>query len=120
VNFKVSREVGIFELEGDFVQGKGAGSWRLIPSESFISNMENRGYVNLTETDLFYAAVNNINNKYIEDFESAGYRNLKFKQFIEASMVGITPERIKRAREMGYTNVSFEQLMKLREIGTVK
>jgi beta-lactamase regulating signal transducer with metallopeptidase domain len=120
VNFKVSREVGIFELEGDFVQGKGAGSWRLIPSESFVSNMENRGYVNLTETDLFYAAVNNINNKYIEDFESTGYRNLKFKQFIEASMVGITPERIKRAREMGYTNVSFEQLMKLREIGTVK
>jgi beta-lactamase regulating signal transducer with metallopeptidase domain len=120
VNFKVSREVGIFEFEGDFGQGKGAGSWSLIPSEGFVSNMEKRGYINLTETDLFYAAVNNINNKYIEDFESAGYRNLTFKQFIEASMVGITPERIKRAKELGYTNVSFEQLMKLRETGIVK
>ncbi|HSK73368.1 MAG TPA: hypothetical protein VK892_16830, partial [Pyrinomonadaceae bacterium] len=60
VNFSIEREAGTFEIEGFVREGKGAGFWKLIPSQNFVSAMHARGYENLTDEDLFSAAIGNV------------------------------------------------------------
>lgn len=114
VNFKILREAGSFVFEGYFSEGKGSGFWKLTPSQAFVSDMRRRGYDNLPENYLFYAATEDINAKLIDDLESAGYV-LSFKELIQAASYKITPESFQAWREAGFKNISFKELSTLGE-----
>lgn len=113
VNFNIEREAGTFILEGYFREGKGAGFWKLIPSQSFVSTMCSRGYENLTEEDFFSAAVGNVTVKLLEDLKSAGYDRLTFEELFEAAVFNVTPEFISAWRSAGFRNLAFEDLVRL-------
>ncbi|HLM61729.1 MAG TPA: M56 family metallopeptidase, partial [Pyrinomonadaceae bacterium] len=89
VSFKGVREAGTFLFEGYFKAGKGTGFWTLVPNQNFISAMKNRGFDNLSEKDLFFAALSDLNIKLIEDLKSAGYDRLSFDDVLEAAMFKI-------------------------------
>lgn len=114
VNFKILREAGTFVFEGYFSEGKGTGFWKLTPSQTFVSDMRSRGYDNLPENYLFYAATEDINAKLIDDLESGGYI-LSFKELIQAASYKITPESFQAWREAGFNNLSFKELATLGE-----
>lgn len=113
VNFQIEREAGTFECEGYFRDGKGAGFWTFSPSQSFISAMQRRGYDNLTEDDLFAAAIGNVTVKLIEDLKSFGYDRLSFEQLFRAGAFRVTPEFIRAWRSAGFNDLSFEKLVHL-------
>lgn len=113
VNFQIEREAGTFVLEGYFREDKGAGFWKLIPSQSFISSMRARGYENLTDEDLFSAAIGNVTIKLLEDLTSAGYVRLTFEELFEAAVFNVTPEFIQAWRVAGFKNLAFEDLVRL-------
>ena len=112
--FRLVREAGTFEFEGSFREGKGAGHWTLTPSQSFVSAMRSRGYDNLTEDDLFSAALFDINIKGIEDLKSAGYDRLSFKELVEASIFKMTGEYIREMKSAGYENLTLKELVEAR------
>jgi hypothetical protein len=114
VNFRIVREAGTFECEGYMQNGKGTGLWKLFISRDFISSMRTRGYDNLTENDLFDAALQNINGGLIEDLRSAGYDNLSFKDLVEARIFNITPQFIQEQKFAGYQKLTFKELVEIR------
>ena len=114
VRFRLVREAGTFECEGSFREGKGAGHWTLIPNQSFISAMRGRGYDNLTEEDLFSAALFDINIKSIEDLKAAGYDHLSFKELVEASIFKVTGEFAREMKSAGFDNLTLKELVEAR------
>ena len=114
VNFRLVREAGTFQCEGYFREGKGAGHWTLTPSQSFVSAMRERGYDNLSEDDLFSAALFDINIKTIEDLKAAGYDRLSFKELVEANIFKVTGEFAREMKAAGFENLSLKQLVEAR------
>ncbi len=113
LGFQIVREAGTFNCEGYFRDGKGAGFWTFAPSQNFISEMRRRGYDNLTEDDLFAAAIANVSVKLIEDLKSFGYDRLSFDQLFRAGAFRVTAEFIKSWRAAGFNDLSFEKLVNL-------
>lgn len=114
VVFRIAREAGNFTFAGQFKEGKGAGFWKLTPSQSFISDMRKRGYDNLPKNYLFYAAAEDLTVRLNDDLESVGYQ-LSFKELIRAARYKITPESIRAWRSAVFDNLSFEELSRLAE-----
>jgi uncharacterized protein (UPF0335 family) len=114
VNFRIVREAGTFDCEGYFNAGKGAGLWKLTPSQSFISAMRGRGYDNLTDEDLLRAALHNLTTKLIEDLKTVGYDRLEFRQLLRAASHEITPAYVREMQAAGYQGLSMEQIIRAR------
>lgn len=119
INFRIVREAGTFECEGFFDKGKGSGNWKLMINPDFISSMRRRGYDNLTENDLFDAALQNVNIGLIEELKSAGYENLSFNDLVEARIFNITPEFIEKQKTAGYKGLTFKELVEVRLFGKI-
>jgi uncharacterized protein (UPF0335 family) len=114
VNFRIVREAGTFQCEGYFREGKGAGFWTLTTNPNFVSAMRGRGYDNLTEDDLFSAAMHDISIKSIDDLKAAGYDHLSFKELVEASIFKVTSEFIRELKSAGFENLSLKELVEAR------
>jgi hypothetical protein len=114
VSFKAAREAGTFLFEGYFKAGKGKGFWTLVPNQNFISAMKNRGFDNLSEKDLFFAALSDLNIKLIEDLKSAGYDRLSFDDVLEAAMFKIDSRLISEIQALGFGRQPFETLSEIR------
>ncbi|MCA1850475.1 MAG: hypothetical protein LC672_05375, partial [Acidobacteria bacterium] len=114
VRFRLAREAGTFEFEGTFREGKGAGSWTLTPSQSFISAMQARGIDNLTEEQRVASAMLDVRTKTVDDLKSAGFTNLSIDDVFKATIFKITPEYITELKSLGYENLGLEELVKAR------
>lgn len=114
VNFRIVREAGTFQCEGFFQEGRGAGHWTLTPNQSFVSTMRSRGYENLSEDDLFSAALFDINIKAIEDLKATGYDRLSFEELVEASIFKVTGDFAREMKSAGFENLAFKQLVEAR------
>ena len=112
VNFRIVREAGTFDCEGYFGAGKGAGFWKLTPSQSFVSMMRGRGYDLLTEEDLLRAALHNLTTKFIEDLKAVGYDRLEWRQLLRAATHEVTPAFVREMQAAGYQGLSMEQLVR--------
>ncbi|MDQ3818978.1 MAG: hypothetical protein M3362_15060, partial [Acidobacteriota bacterium] len=77
VRFRLVREAGTFEFEGTFQQGKGKGSWTLLPSQSFIGDMRVRGF-DLNREKLLASAMLDVRTKTFDDLKAAGFTHLSF------------------------------------------
>ncbi len=114
VNFRIAREAGTFQCEGFFKEGRGAGQWTLTTSPNFVSAMRARGYDNLSEDDLFTAAVVDVRVKTVDDLKAAGYDRLTYDEVVEASIFKVTGEFIREMKAAGFDNLSFKKLVEAR------
>jgi hypothetical protein len=114
VKFRLMREAGTFECEGSFREGRGRGSWILVPNQNFISSMQNRGYDLRMEKDLFRAALFNINIKSVEELKNAGYDRLSLEDLVRSNIFKVTGEFIREMKSIGFENLSFEDLVRAR------
>ena len=114
VKFSLAREAGTFQLEGLLREGKGNGTWTLIPNQAFISSMQSRGYDLGAEKDLFRAALFNVNTKAIEELKSFGYENLSLEDLVRSNIFKVTGEFIGEMKSAGFENLDFEDLIRAR------
>jgi hypothetical protein len=114
VKFRIVREGGTFECEGTFSGGKGSGTWRLIPNESFVAAMRSRGYSLSSDKEIFESALFGVSVKAIDDLKSAGYDRMPFDKLIETRIFDVNPELIEELRAAGYTNLPLDELVEVR------
>lgn len=114
VSFRLMREAGTVECEGSFRDGKGAGSWRLIPSQSFRSAMSSRGYNDLTDEQMFTSVMINVTSKFVDDFKSIGFAQPAYKDVIKGRIFNITPQFAAEMKSLGFDNLELEELVKAR------
>jgi hypothetical protein len=114
VKFRIVREAGTFECEGRFSGGRGSGSWRLVPSESFVVAMQSRGYSLSSDREIFESALFGVSVKSVDDLKSAGYDHIPFDKLIETRIFDINLELIEEMRAAGYTNLTVDELVEVR------
>jgi hypothetical protein len=113
VRFRLVREAGTFEFEGTFNEGKGAGSWTLVPSQAFIGDMRARGF-ELSEERQIASAMLDVRTKTVDDLKAAGFAHLSMEDVIKATIFKITPEFISELKSIGFENLELEELVKAR------
>ncbi len=114
VKFRIVREAGTFECEGRFGGGHGAGTWRLVPDESFVAAMRARGYALTSDKELFESALFNVNTKDLDDLTAAGYKQLPFDKLIETRIFNVNRALVEEMRAAGYPNLTIEELVDVR------
>ncbi|HEY0380028.1 MAG TPA: hypothetical protein VGC87_24150 [Pyrinomonadaceae bacterium] len=113
VNFKLVREAGTLECEGSFSNGRGAGSWRLVPSQAFRSGMSSRGY-DLTDEQMFTATMIDVRTGFVDDLKAIGFDHLDFEDVVKAVIFKITPQFAAEMKSIGFENLDLEELVKAR------
>jgi hypothetical protein len=113
VNFSLQREAGTFQFEGSFNNGKGSGTFTLVPNQSFLSAMTSRGYA-LNDEKQFAAAMLDVRVKTIDDLKAAGFPNLSIDDVFKVTIFKITPEFAGEMASIGFKNLELEDLVKAR------
>jgi hypothetical protein len=74
VRFRLTRDAGSFELEGQLEGGRGAGNWRFEPDAGFAALLERRGFAAPTSVEQFRLALADIGVSYLDELDTQGYR----------------------------------------------
>jgi hypothetical protein len=113
VNFRLVREAGTIECEGVFRNGRGAGTWRLVPSAAFRSGMSSRGY-DLSDEDMFKSAMLDVTTRFVDDLKAIGFERLPFEDVVKAVIFKITPQFAGEMKALGFGELGLEELVKAR------
>ena len=113
VSFRLVREAGTIECEGTFQNGKGSGTFRFTPNQSFASGMQSRGFT-FSNEKLFSATALNLTTAFVDDLKSAGFDNLKTDDLFKAVIFKVTPQFMTEMAAIGFPNLDMEDLVKAR------
>lgn len=122
VKFSLVREAGTIECEGSFQNGRGAGTFRFLGSQAFVSAMKSRGFDfenNSTKHDrdledrLFAAAALNVTTALADDLASAGFK-LDVDDLFKAAIFKIDSTFMREMKASGFPNLGMEELVKAR------
>ena len=111
VTLRIVREGGTFTLTGSFRDGRGAGNFTLTPNEGFFSALAARGYTNLSDDNVFSAAMSGLKISSIDELKAAGYDRLTFNNLIESSIFNINAASIADLRNAGFDQLPFNKLV---------
>ena len=111
VSLRIVRDAGTFDLVGSFRDGKGSGRFTLTPNDSFFSSMATRGYSNLSDDNVFSAAMSGLKINSVDDLKAAGYDQLSFQDLIESAIFKIDAGSIADLRAAGYDHLPFKKLV---------
>jgi hypothetical protein len=111
VTLRIVRDAGTFELVGSFRDGKGSGRFTLTPNDNFFSSLATRGYTNLSEDNVFSAAMSGLKISAVDELKSAGYDQLTFDNLIESAIFKINAASIADLRSAGYDHLPFNKLV---------
>ena len=73
MRFNVSREAGTLEIEGTLKSSAGSGTFRFVPSQTFIAGLTARGFSRPTAQQLFALAQNDIGFEFIDELAAQKY-----------------------------------------------
>ena len=111
VTLRIVRDAGTFELVGSFRDGKGSGRFSLTAKDSFFSSLASRGYANLSDDNVFSAAMCGMKISSVDELKSAGYDQLTFDNLIESAIFKIDAASIADLRAAGYDHLPFQKLV---------
>ena len=111
VTMRIVRDAGTFELTGSFREGKGSGTFVLTPNESFFAALAARGYSNLSDENVFSAAMSGLKISSVDELKAAGYDRLTFNNLIESAIFKINSASIADLRSAGFEQLPFNKLV---------
>jgi hypothetical protein len=111
VTLRIVRDGGTFDLVGSFREGKGSGSFKLTPNESFFSALAARGYPSLSESNVFSAAMSGLKISSVDELKATGYDRLTFNNLIESVIFKINAASIADLRNAGFEQLPFNKLV---------
>ena len=123
VRFALEREAGNIECDGKFENGKGSGTFRFVPSSTFLSAMKSRGFdfekpSTGNESDpsdrIFAAAMLNVTVAVADDLLSSGFGKIDIDDLFKAVIFKIDGNFAREMKATGFQNLSFDDLVKAR------
>lgn len=115
--FRLEREAGAIQYEGEWSDGKGKGEFVFTPSQTFRAKIEGlgvRGARGLDERELFQFALFNVTSSLISELRSFGYDNIDADDLMAVAIHRVTPEFIRDLRALGYQDIPLDQLTAMR------
>lgn len=122
VAFSIVREAGTIECTGDFVDGRGSGTYRFIPNYGFADGLRARGFdvdsqgrgSQSIEERLFAAAALDVKMALADDLVSANFGKLTMGDLFKATIFKIDGRFMAEMKATGFPNLSMEDLVKAR------
>jgi hypothetical protein len=128
VRFSLVREAGTIECEGSFQNGRGSGTFRFTPNQSFVSAMKARGFDfekdngsmfgddrdRDREDRLFAAATLNVTTALADDLLSADFGKLETEDLFKAAIFKVNSKFMREMKESGFPGLGMEELVKAR------
>jgi len=111
VTLRIVRDGGTFDLTGRFSAGIGSGVFTLTPNESFLAALAARGYPNLSDDNIFSAAMSGLKISSIDELKAAGYDRLTFNNLMESAIFKIDAAQIADLRSAGFDQLPFNKLV---------
>lgn len=125
VSFRIVREAGTIEAQGNFTNGVGSGTFRFVPNYSFVSAMKSRGFdfesperngkrTDTVEDRLFAAASIGVTTALADDLRSANFGDLDVGDLYKAAIFKIDGKFMAEMKATGFPNLGMEELVKAR------
>jgi len=124
VSFQIAREAGTIQFDGEFVNGRGSGTFVFTPNSGFIDAMRSRGFDLMKQSDrrdnddmndrLFSAAALNVTTALADDLLSANLGKLDVDDLFKAAIFNIDSKFISEMKATGFPNLGMEDLVKAR------
>jgi hypothetical protein len=112
--FTMVRDAGTVVFEGSIRDGRGAGTFAFTPNASWIQAMDGLGYGDLSDEQVFTAAVHDITTSFVQDLRQLGYTDLPASELFAFAIHGVTAEMIRELNGLGYRDIPARQLVALR------
>jgi hypothetical protein len=126
VSFRLAREAGTIQCDGEFVNGKGSGTFTFTPNSAFVDGMRSRGFdftkqsvkkgpdENDISDRLFTAAALNVTTALADDLLSANFGKLDVDDLFKAAIFKIDGKFMAEMKATGFQNLGMEELVKAR------
>jgi len=128
VSFRLAREAGTIQCDGEFVNGKGSGTFTFTPNSAFVDGMRGRGFdftkqsVKKNGEDdpyevsdrLFTAAALNVTTALADDLLSANFGKLDTEDLFKAAIFKVDGKFMAEMKATGFPNLAMEDLVKAR------
>jgi hypothetical protein len=124
VAFTLAREAGTISCEGNFQNGKGAGTFRFTRNPGFVAAMKSKGFDfesestrkhnGLSEDRVFTAAALNVTTALADDLLSAGFGKLDVDDLFKAAIFKIDSAFMREMKATGYPNMNMQDLVQAR------
>ncbi|MDQ3711953.1 MAG: hypothetical protein M3388_07015 [Acidobacteriota bacterium] len=124
VRFSLVREAGTIDCEGNFNNGKGAGTFRFTSNSQFVSAMKTRGFEFETDSSngkkkdledrLFAAATLNVTTALADDLLAADFGKLEVEDLFKAAIFKVNSQFMREMKASGFPNLTMEDLVKAR------
>lgn len=121
--FRLIREAGTFEFQGQFTNGTGEGTFRFDPAMGFVDAMRSRGIDIMAEgrkseqtleEKLYTAAMLNVTTTLADDLISSGFGKLDLDDLIKAAIFKIDGRFMAEMKATGFPGLTMEELVKAR------
>lgn len=124
VSFRLVREAGIIECQGNFANGKGSGTFTFTANKNFVDGMKARGFDfeklpskggNGSPLDKLFAATTlNVTTALADDLIAANFGDLDVDDLFKAAIFKIDGKFMAEMKATGFPNLSMEDLVKAR------
>jgi len=124
VSFRLVREAGTIQCDGEFVNGKGSGTFTFAPNQGFVDAMRSRGFDfakptgkngdNDASDRLFSAAALNVTTALADDLLSANFGKLDVDDLFKAAIFKIDGKFMAEMKATGFPDLGMEDLVKAR------
>ena len=114
VRFTLTREAGVFRMQGSFDRGRGNGTFTFAASPAFVTSMGTLGYRSLSADNLMRLAVTDVTAGYVRGLADAGYRSLELDSLVRMRIHRVTPEMIRDLGSLGYRGLLSDDLVRMR------
>ena len=126
-SFRLAREAGTIQCDGEFVNGKGSGTFTFTPNSAFVDGMRSRGF-DFTKPSakknvedpyevsdrLFTAAALNVTTALADDLLSANFGKLDTEDLFKAAIFKVDGKFMAEMKATGFPNLGMEDLVKAR------
>src|SRR5262245_56528609 len=112
VRFVLTREAGVFRLQGSFDRGRGDGTFTFSASPAFVASMGTLGYRNLSPDNLVRLAVTDVTAAQVRGLADAGYKSLDIDDLVRMRIHRVTPEMIRDLAALGYRGLLSDELVR--------
>jgi hypothetical protein len=125
VSFRLAKEAGNIDFQGEFVNGRGSGTFTYTPNPAFFDAMRSRGFDFSKSSSkrggdddvsdrMFAAATLGVTTALADDLLSADFGRLDVDDLFKAAIFNIDGRFLAEMKSTGFPNLGMEDLVKAR------
>jgi beta-lactamase regulating signal transducer with metallopeptidase domain len=117
IQFRVTRDGGVFLFEGVLRSGVAAGTFSFTPNPAFPAELAKRGFAKPTAREQYQLARHDIGYAFLDELNRLGYAKPETAMLVKAGQHGVDTTYLREMGALGYALGSLPPLITLRDHG---